>query len=356
MAIKKSKIIVFEILLLFMILIYIICNIYDNNKVILENEKSNSIIKSNAITMMYETDVGSGEYQVSNDSTWPESGYAFNETLSKCENGGKIIWNDDTKKITMQTTTSDKCYVYFDIKIISFKLRETIYYAEEGMTWEEWVNSKYNINGFSTGGSSDSLIYLLEVGYVTFYGSEVSKNDTIKPKGIYFIYNTVPLPPDITLASDFSNSYDLTTSDFSSLASIEYLQVFFEESFGVTEAFDLIENYIYEEITFGNLIENFSDLVIEIYNPPDSYDNIKMIKQFFHISLNENSYNQVTDYGTFVIGIEHSFNVLENNIMIMYFSNTRRAIDFIEPSTIYENTIIFESLEGEGLYAILLLE
>ncbi len=87
----------------------------NHNNVIIENEDSNQIINTNALTMMYETEAGSGEYQVSNDTTWPQDGYVFNETLSKCENGSTLTWDDENKKVLLQTSKSDKCYVYFDI-------------------------------------------------------------------------------------------------------------------------------------------------------------------------------------------------------------------------------------------------
>lgn len=68
----------------------------ETNKTILENTDINSqIINNNALTMMYETEAGSGEYQVSSDTSWPQSGYVFNETLSKCENGGVLTWDDE---------------------------------------------------------------------------------------------------------------------------------------------------------------------------------------------------------------------------------------------------------------------
>lgn len=60
-----------------------------DNKVIL-SERGSNIINSNAITMMYETEANSGEYQVASESTWPQEGYTFNETLSSCENGSAL--------------------------------------------------------------------------------------------------------------------------------------------------------------------------------------------------------------------------------------------------------------------------
>ena len=66
------------------------------------------------MSMMYETASGSGEYMVASDNTWPQEGYVFNERLSGCENGGKLIWDDERKTVTLSTNVSDKCYLYFD--------------------------------------------------------------------------------------------------------------------------------------------------------------------------------------------------------------------------------------------------
>ena len=92
----------------------VVINLSNNERDILENSTNDQIIKSNALTMMYETDVGSGEYQLSTDSEWLGDEYIFNETLSKCENGSTLTWDDENKKVLMQANTSDKCYVYFD--------------------------------------------------------------------------------------------------------------------------------------------------------------------------------------------------------------------------------------------------
>ena len=47
----------------------------NEEKIIYTNSKSEQIIDSNALTMMYETDYNSGEYQVSSDTTWPQELY-----------------------------------------------------------------------------------------------------------------------------------------------------------------------------------------------------------------------------------------------------------------------------------------
>ena len=66
------------------------------------------------ITMMYETESGSGEYTETKDTTWPESGYIFNDSLSGCENGGELEYNSGNNTVNLLSNSSDKCYVYFD--------------------------------------------------------------------------------------------------------------------------------------------------------------------------------------------------------------------------------------------------
>lgn len=102
-----------KVLLISGILLTFVIGVYfyyysDSQKSVLENSKSKQIINSNSLTMMYETEYQSGEYQVSTETTWPQEGYTFNESLSKCENGSKLTWDDENKKILLQTNTSDK--------------------------------------------------------------------------------------------------------------------------------------------------------------------------------------------------------------------------------------------------------
>ena len=78
-----------------------------------EIEDTETKVNTNGfLTLMLEQD--DGTYQESSSSIWPTSGYIYNNILSKCENGGKLIWNNELKTITLKTDKSDKCYVYFD--------------------------------------------------------------------------------------------------------------------------------------------------------------------------------------------------------------------------------------------------
>ena len=101
----KRIIFIFSIIIIFSI-ITIIC-LQSNDKVIFKsgNISDNRVINSNSLAMMYETDYNSGEYQVSSDTSWPQDGYTFNETLSKCENGSRIYWDDSTNRVIVETNT-----------------------------------------------------------------------------------------------------------------------------------------------------------------------------------------------------------------------------------------------------------
>ena len=89
---KKYLIISISVLLVLTTCLYVFMS-SNTERVVISNENGNSIVNNNALTMMYETEYQSGEYQVSSDTTWPQDGYVFNETLSKCENGGVLSWD-----------------------------------------------------------------------------------------------------------------------------------------------------------------------------------------------------------------------------------------------------------------------
>ena len=112
---KKYIIITLSILLILTTCLYVFMG--DNTKrIVISNEESKQLMNTNALTMMYETEAGSGEYQVTSDNVWPQEGYVFNEQLSTCENGSELSWDDENKRVIVSTSVSDKCYVYFDRK------------------------------------------------------------------------------------------------------------------------------------------------------------------------------------------------------------------------------------------------
>ena len=135
---------------------------YDNN--VYKNTKT-SQVNSNAITMMYETGANTGEYQVSGDSAWPQEGYTFNEKLSSCENGSKLTWNEETKQVLLEANTSDKCYVYFDKKVMLFTdyIINNVYTGvdgENGLYYHDGTGSYTNANQEAGDNSSVSYTHL----------------------------------------------------------------------------------------------------------------------------------------------------------------------------------------------------
>ena len=117
-AIKLKNKIYIVLIAIVLIVIAIVAILLINNstsRVVITNDKEEKVMNSNALTMMYETEAGSGEYQVTSDTTWPQDGYIFNERLSGCENGSTLTWDDERKAVILSTNVSDKCYVYFDV-------------------------------------------------------------------------------------------------------------------------------------------------------------------------------------------------------------------------------------------------
>ena len=119
-SLKKIYIILIAIILVVIAIVAILLINNSTSKVIISNEESKQLINTNALTMMYETEAGSGEYKVSSDTTWPQDGYVFNEQLSSCENGSTLTWDNENKRVIVSTSVSDKCYVYFDKMVPTF--------------------------------------------------------------------------------------------------------------------------------------------------------------------------------------------------------------------------------------------
>ena len=185
------------ILIIFLILsigigIIVINNQMNTSKNILASESKNALKANNAITMMYETDIGSGEYQTTTDTTWPQDGYIFNERLSACENGSTLTWNNENKTIMMKANTSDKCYVYFDkydIPIINTVTTSDInynsvtlivdatsststiakyYYSkDDGNSYTESTNNTYTFSGLTANTTYDFKVYVEDANGIT---------------------------------------------------------------------------------------------------------------------------------------------------------------------------------------------
>ena len=85
----------------------------DDKVVLSDNENNKNFINNSFLTLMLEQSDGS--YQESKSNTWPSGNYAFNESLSRCENGGELRWNREEGIVNLLSNKSDACYVYFDL-------------------------------------------------------------------------------------------------------------------------------------------------------------------------------------------------------------------------------------------------
>lgn len=154
----KSKI---EVLILSIVCIFCLSVIvnYKFSKNISEsinnNTKTNNYkINNDRISMMLEKNIGTCDYEVSSLSSWPTDDYTFNTTLSKCANGGELSWDDKNKIVLMSGNVSDKCYVYFDKKIIDAVIDNVVSTQED---------SNVTVNVLATQGSGTIVSYLYSI-------------------------------------------------------------------------------------------------------------------------------------------------------------------------------------------------
>ena len=181
---KKLLIISTTIITIFS-LFFVNKSIFINKNI--ENTDYN-IIKEhkNELSMMLETASGSGEYEKTTASGWPTDGYIFNTELSRCENGSTLSWDAENNKVVMSGNTSDKCYVYFDkVNIIPFTINGTEYNAIEGMTWKEWVDSKYNVEDAYGISSAGYVVFKVASGGFYYFDSFNKKDELIIENGKY---------------------------------------------------------------------------------------------------------------------------------------------------------------------------
>ena len=134
------------------------------NKTNVEEDTKNPIKSTNMLTMMLETEAGTGSYEEVTQSKWPQEGYVFNASLSRCENGGTLSWDDEAKKVVMKSNVSDKCYVYFDIYVeptIGQKIcnnsgaNSLSCYIANSIYTEDGVNGLYYHDGVGTYTNAD---------------------------------------------------------------------------------------------------------------------------------------------------------------------------------------------------------
>ena len=255
----KSKTKIFIVII---ILLQLVVNVYliaeKDNFQELKEEMTIPVRKhENAISMMLETEAGSGNYEMTTRDSWPTEGYIFNSTLSKCENGGEINWDDENKKVLMSGNTSDKCYVYFDKEEenIQFYLNDVLFQAKPNMTWEEWLNSNYS-DGWEYKGKTLTYDEIVKKNGSTscipvFYGNG---------KEAYFVFNKDGYPSVLIIYTSKSYKTDYlagSVADASAYPTTGELikTIFYQANTRVPSEYvmDSKDNYYYVEAgTYGS--------------------------------------------------------------------------------------------------------
>ena len=180
------------------------------NKIVADVDKEFDKKNNTMLSMMLETDDGSGEYKATTMSSWPTDGYTFNKELSRCENGGELAWDDTKKIVVMSGNVSDKCYVYFDVNTI----KPLIDYVKSKYTGVQGENSLYYHDASLTNGINDNSFryaggdYLLtDAGKATGATMLVGYDATAPTALIDFYCNGTKSYVGYACASSYSHYY-----------------------------------------------------------------------------------------------------------------------------------------------------
>ena len=110
---KKGLILFIVLVIITIVGIIVIKDINIDNQVYESNTKKSNT--SNMLSMMYETTANSGIYEEQLGSSWPASGYIFNDEISGCKNGAELSWDSTNNQVIVKSDIKEQCYVYFDI-------------------------------------------------------------------------------------------------------------------------------------------------------------------------------------------------------------------------------------------------
>ncbi len=190
----KSKFSLINIIILIFLMGSISLNIYflhNISRPIISNKiKKNDSISSKLISMMVET--GAGKYEEKSDDSWEMDKYTFNATLSGCENGSIISYDEENKKIEVKAKGSDRCYAYFSQLKLNTYLQSL--YSQDGTNnlyyhdkIGNYTNSNLEAGDFSYrySGSSESVKNYVCLDGVTETGKCQNENDLYRIIGLF---------------------------------------------------------------------------------------------------------------------------------------------------------------------------
>ncbi len=278
---KVSKILCIIIILIqFVIIIVFTTNKNASSKIVFEETKET--IKKNVSTLsfMLETSYGSGKYEKGSSTKWPlpSDGYIFNSTLSSCENGSELMW-DDTKNVVLMTgNISDKCYVYFDAvqkavinEIITsditlssmtitinatkgtFDISKYYYSIDNGTTWNESTSNIISISGLTKGTTYAIKAYVQDVKNINSDYKNVDVS-TLNITLISFTFSDIIYNAEegMTWEEFINSSYNTTSNSCFEYASTGFVSCFVSQGMycsvkGVRLSDTIISGRIYEK-------------------------------------------------------------------------------------------------------------
>lgn len=203
-------------------------------------------------------------------STIPSSS-DYNFTSASCDNGASISFNTDTWSPTVSNVLGDNvCSLYFEdkITIINFSINGTAYQAEEGMSWNNWLNSGYS-NGFKLKYNTYTYSEIVNLGYTHAYYPFIEYQ--LNYNGLYnglFSYTTDTSKPMGCILSLYSSSVYKTDNWKDSATQYANPIIFNEKIVDTIANADLqIFNIAYNEST-DNLY--YIECVYELCLSPDT--------------------------------------------------------------------------------------
>ena len=200
--------------ILLTILIVLVCVFYNDYKTNLE-ESTHKIYKSYAmndtdtsnsgIAYMVETGVGTGIYEQASDSTWPTDAI-YNAEKSACEKGSTLSFDASTHKLTINSTKTDKCFVYFNKQKQIFAADKIL--ADNGGATA--ISAK-GTPSFSTVSTTNDGMYAAADDYGTsYYYRGAVNNNWVKFAGIY--WRIIRINGDNTVRMIYSGTTAPTSS------------------------------------------------------------------------------------------------------------------------------------------------
>jgi hypothetical protein len=213
--IKKTERQVFKIKIMMAFLLVLIGGSIFTNVILLNKDDNQnhkkyksyagdtSTTSNSGIAYMVETGVGTGIYEQASDSTWPTDAI-YNAEKSACEKGSTLSFDASTHKLTINSTKTDKCFVYFNK---GYLLYNKILTDNGGAT----AISAKGTPSFSTVSTTNDGMYAAADDYGTsYYYRGAVNNNWVKFAGIY--WRIIRINGDNTVRMIYSGTTAPTSS------------------------------------------------------------------------------------------------------------------------------------------------